>query len=205
VATFRHPSIEYTKIPQHRPFDLSPKVAGLDGARVFDKIMAKAEKVRSHTLDQSPYRMLYHRIVRHFVKCLINTPYFWNERDGQKKSEDYKELFFKSQKMVELARSVILSSTYYCFFFLGLSDSYHCGRDLILDFPADFSNMKSSVADQLCELGKMHEEELFKHSVRRRIKYRATGWIEYDEFSPPYTFFLLNDDMELNRNRQFLV
>jgi hypothetical protein len=23
--------------------------------------------------------------------------------------------------------------------------------------------------------------------------------------SPPYTFFLLNDDMELNRNRQFLV
>jgi hypothetical protein len=23
--------------------------------------------------------------------------------------------------------------------------------------------------------------------------------------SPPYTFFLLNDDMKLNRNRQFLV
>jgi len=23
--------------------------------------------------------------------------------------------------------------------------------------------------------------------------------------SPPYTFFLLNDNMELNRNRQFLV
>jgi hypothetical protein len=23
--------------------------------------------------------------------------------------------------------------------------------------------------------------------------------------SPPYTFFLLNDDMELNRNRQLLV
>jgi len=23
--------------------------------------------------------------------------------------------------------------------------------------------------------------------------------------SPPYTFFLLNDDMELNRDRQFLV
>jgi len=25
------------------------------------------------------------------------------------------------------------------------------------------------------------------------------------ELSPPYTFFLLNDDMKLNRNRQFLV
>ena len=27
----------------------------------------------------------------------------------------------------------------------------------------------------------------------------------YLEHSPPYTFFLLNDDMKLNRNRQFLV
>jgi len=137
--------------------------------------------------------MLYHRIVRHFVKCLINTPYFWNERDGQKKSEDYKGLFFKSQKMVELARSVLLSSTYYCFFFLGLSDSYHCGRDLILEFPADISKMKSSIADQLRNLGKMHEQDLFKHSVRRRIKYRATGWIEYDEFYPRSSKFIIDE------------
>ena len=128
--------------------------------------------------------MLYHRIVRHFVKCLINTPYFWNERDGKKKSEDYKELFFQSEQMAEVSRSVLLSSTYYCFFFLGLSDSYHCGRDLILEFPADLSKMKNSIVDKLRGLGKMHEQDLFRHSVRRRIKYRATGWIEYDEFYP---------------------
>ncbi len=30
------------------------------------------------------------------------------------------------------------------------------------------------------------------------------GW-QHDQASPPYTFFLLNDDMEWNRNRQFLV
>lgn len=178
------PCMEYTEIPQHRPFSLSPKVAGRDGARIFDKIMAKTEKIRSHVLDQSSYRMLYHRIVRHFVKCLINTPYFWNERDGRKKSEDYKELFFENQSIVEIFRSVLLSSTYYCFFFLVLSDSYHCGRDLILEFPVDVSKMKDSVVDKLREFGIMHEQDIFKNSVRRRIKYKATGRIEYDEFYP---------------------
>lgn len=178
------PCIEYTRIPKHRPFGLSPKVAGFVGARIFDKVMSKTEKIRFQVREQSPYRLLYHRIVRHFVKCLISTPYFWNERDGQKKSEDYKEIFFESKQMAELARSFLLSSTYYCSFFLGLSDSYHCGRDLILEFPADLSRMGQFIADKLRELGKRYEGDLFKNSIRRRIKYQATGWIEYDEFYP---------------------
>ena len=37
----------------------------------------------------------------------------------------------------------------------------------------------------------------------------ADGFTQVPNFilknSPPYTFFLLNDDMKLNRNRQFLV
>jgi hypothetical protein len=147
-------------------------------------VLSKTEKIGSHVLEKGLYKLLYHRIVRHFVKCLINTPYFWNERDGQKKSEDYKEIFFNSKQMAEISRSVLLSSTYYCSFFLGLSDSYHCGRDLILEFPVEFSKMERPIIDKLCELGKIHEKDLFKNSVRRRIKYQATGWIEYDEFYP---------------------
>lgn len=42
-------------------------------------------------------RILYHRIVRHFVKSVLETPYFSNERDGQKKSEDYKELLLDTE------------------------------------------------------------------------------------------------------------
>ena len=43
-------------------------------------------------------------------------------------------------------------------------------------------------------------------SRRRRDAFDAYDEMEaYDEFSSPYTFFLLNGDMELDRNRQFLV
>jgi hypothetical protein len=35
--------------------------------------------------------------------------------------------------------------------------------------------------------------------------FRMWSLLARPEISPPYTFFLLNDDMKLNRNRQFLI
>ena len=36
----------------------------------------------------------------------------------------------------------------------------------------------------MVKIGVEYEQDLFSHSVRRRILYKATGWIEYDEFYP---------------------
>ena len=44
--------------------------------------------------------------------------------------------------------------------------------------------MHEDLRRTLVQLGVKHEKNLYRHSVRRRIKYRATGWIEYDEFYP---------------------
>ena len=178
------PCIQYAAIPMHRPFTLSPKVAGTIGARIFDKLLSQSEPIGDLIVKQGSHRILYHRVVRHFVKSMIKTPYFWNERDGEKKSEDYKELYFKDKDAGQVARAILVSSTYYSFFFLALSDSYHLGRDLILEFPGAFSSMSKEVAKTLAALGDAHEKDLFKNCLRRKIEYQATGWIEYDEFYP---------------------
>ena len=44
--------------------------------------------------------------------------------------------------------------------------------------------MAKSDAAELRAAGVRHEKDLFKNSVRRRSKYKTTGWIEYDEFYP---------------------
>jgi hypothetical protein len=44
--------------------------------------------------------------------------------------------------------------------------------------------MPPDVQKQLVKIGIKHERDLFTHSIRRRILYKATGWIEYDEFYP---------------------
>ena len=72
----------------------------------------------------------------------------------------------------------------YYLFFIALSDAYHCGRDLVLSFPVELEALAKPQAEELRAAGVRHEKDLFKHSARRRIKYKATGWIEYDEFYP---------------------
>lgn len=147
------------------------------------------EKIKGHPLTiarlerKGGVPMLYHRIVRHFVKALFSAPYFCNERDGEKRSEDYKLVFFKDEATAKLIRSFLVSSTYYLFF-VALSDAYHCGRDLVLAFPVGIDKLAKPDKDSLITTGIRHERDLFKHSVRRRIRYRATGWIDYDEFYP---------------------
>jgi hypothetical protein len=53
-----------------------------------------------------------------------------------------------------------------------------------VNFPVDLSGMSQSLITGLASAGIRHEADLRKNSVRRKIKYKATGWIEYDEFYP---------------------
>ena len=158
------------------------KVGSAVTAKVITKINAHRLTV-GHLERKSGVPMLYHRIVRHFVKALFTAPYFQNERDGEKKSEDYKLVSFEDEQTAKLIRSHLVSSSYYLFF-LGLSDAYHCGRDLVLAFPTGIDKLSKEAKAQLIAIGTRYERDLFKHSVRRRIRYQATGWIEYDEFYP---------------------
>ena len=127
--------------------------------------------------------LLYHRIVRHFVKAFLTAPYFRNDRDGEKKSDDYKTILLENPTSANIARAFLVSSAFYLWF-VALSDAYHCGRELVLAFPVAISTFPDRLRDEAVQWGIYHEEDLRKHSVRRKIKYRATGWIEYDEFYP---------------------
>ncbi|HBJ85653.1 MAG TPA: SAM-dependent methyltransferase [Verrucomicrobiales bacterium] len=160
------------------PFKIGSELA----ARVIEKISTQRQKV-ANLERKAGVPILYHRIVRHFVKVLLTAPFFSNERDGEKKSEDYKLVFVQDENAAMLLRSFLVSSTYYVFF-IALSDAYHCGRDLVLEFPIGVDSLANSTATELRAAGIRHEKDLFKNSVRRRIKYKATGWIEYDEFYP---------------------
>lgn len=174
--------IEYYPAVQKSSIGIPFKIGCVSAARIVEKLSAKRVRV-AHLERKSGVPVLYHRIVRHFLKALLTAPFFSNERDGEKKSEDYKVVMVENHEDAKLVRSFLVSSTYY-FFFIALSDAYHCGRDLVLAFPVGTDVLTKSAAAELRVGGVRHEEDLFKNSVRRRIKYKATGWIEYDEFYP---------------------
>ena len=118
------------------------KVGSQSGARVIEKISGQRLTV-AYLERKTGVPILYHRIVRHFVKVLLAPPFFSNERDGEKRSEDYKLILVENEAVAKVVRSFLVSSTYYVFF-IALSDAYHCGRDLVLGFPIGVDKLGGS-------------------------------------------------------------
>jgi hypothetical protein len=115
-------TISYQKTPecasQHQ------KIGSPIHLSIASKVASKSGSIGHHIVSGNGSRILYHRIVRHFVKSFVEAPFFSNERDGQKRSEDYKELHFDTGIHASVVRAILISSTFYLYF-LDLSDSYH--------------------------------------------------------------------------------
>jgi len=138
-------SIQYQNISPDTLMDtLVPKIGSSDHLRILNKLFAQSKHIRHFVVNSGQHSVYAHRIVAHFVKSFDFVPYFWNERDGKKKSEDYKVFSFQSSNEALLASALLNSTTFY-YFYLTYSDAYHCGRELILAFPCD---LKSIECDQ---------------------------------------------------------
>ncbi|MCL4784223.1 MAG: hypothetical protein KJZ70_14410 [Bryobacterales bacterium] len=159
---------------------------------ILNKVLRLNRTIGHYVSRGAAHEVLFHRIVRHFVKSMIAVPYFWNERDGVKKSEDYKLLTFPDSQTALVCRSVLISNLFY-FYFLAVSDSYHLGRDIILNFPFPYERVSDADRSSLAGLGITHERSLLENSRRRRIRYKATGWIEYDEFYPRLSKYVTDE------------
>src|SRR4029077_16474619 len=81
-----------------------------------------------------------------------------------------------------LSVCAILNSNTFYFFYLSYSDAYHCGTELILAFPCDLSSLDAAVGAKLRRANADLMKEMKANRVRRKIEYRGTGLIEYDEF-----------------------
>lgn len=162
---------------------LIPKINESHDLEILSKIFSLNKAMNRYVLPSSIYSVYAHRIVAHFVKAFDFIPYFKNERDGEKKSEDYKIFPFANQNQAILASAFLNSSLFY-YYYLMYSDAYHCGRELILGFPCNLDDVDSKTANVLNNLSIQLMENFRANSIRRRIQYRGTGWIEYDEFYP---------------------
>jgi hypothetical protein len=177
-------TIVYAHVPKKIAWNgLIPKANDQIDIKILEKIFELNKTLDRFVLQKSAHSVYSHRIVAHFVKCFDFIPHFKNERDGKKKSEDYKVFSFKDQSQALLASAFLNSSLFY-YFYLIYSDAYHCGRKLILGFPCNLDLVDDVLAKELRKINKLLMTDMVKNSVRRKIKYRGTGFIEYDEFYP---------------------
>jgi hypothetical protein len=110
-------------------------------------------------------------------------PYFRSERDGEKRSEDYK-VFAVDGVAVREALACVLNSSLFYSWFVTYTDVYHCGRESVLDFPVDVAALAHRFSVELGRINERLMSDLRSHRVRRSISYQATGVVQYDEFYP---------------------
>jgi len=129
----------------------------------------------------SENKIFVHRIASYYIKCFDFTPYFSSERDGEKKSEDYKEYCFEYDKNIYLA--AISSSLFYIYWQVYF-DNFKAGKHCIESFP--FSSLKTAKdkTKRLKELSVLMMDNMLKNSIRIVAKYKSTGKVEYDNFFP---------------------
>ena len=160
-------------------------------------------RVRSQVQEASEYEVYCHRIVAHFVKALDFVPHFCSERDGTKRSDDYKIFGAASAREREPLSAVLNSNLFYSWF-VTYSDVYHCGREIVLDFPLDIRDLTQSWGEELRAINTKLMSSLRRDTIRRRIPYENTGLVEYDEFYPRLSKPIIDEiDVVLARHYGF--
>jgi hypothetical protein len=181
ARSFLFNQICYSEIPSNLVrHGLLPKLS-IEGLTILSAIAKQGKTVARSVVSESVHTAYAHRIVAHYIKAFDFIPFFRSERDGQKRSEDYKPFSFLAEPELEVFTGLLNSSVFYLWF-VAYSDVFHCGRDLILDFPADLSALSKSKV--LVTKTRTLMQAYRDTSVRRAIPYKATGLVEYDEFYP---------------------
>ncbi len=124
-----------------------------------------------------------HRVMTMFIKCFDFIPYFRNDSDGVKKSDDYKPFQFRSEPEAQSALAILNSSTFFLYF-ITVGDCFHCGRDYVLSFPAGLGKMPVTSQRRLVALGSELMTDLKSNAIRKCAVSEKTGTVEYDEFWP---------------------
>jgi hypothetical protein len=178
------PLVTYVRVEQDfMRLGLIPKIGAWEHTSILRKLCSNKQNVQASISAVASHYVYCHRIVAHFVKAFDFIPFFHNARDGEKKSEDYKVFSTDSQRKCDVLTALLNSNLFYCWF-VSYSDVYHCGREIILDFPCDIAALSEALGEELHEVKNRLMESLRNNSVRRVIPYKATGLVEYDEFYP---------------------
>lgn len=175
---FVFPSIAYKDL-RLNPLGFGfPKIGSELEIGVLEKVFSHAS-LSIHLSETSDKRVLVHRIAHYYIKCFDFTPYFRSDRDGEKKSEDYKE--YAALPPIQPIVAFVNSSTFY-FYWQVFFDGFKAGKECVERFPA--GRPEGSIRDVLASVASQLMEDMRANATRLRANYRTSGNVEYDQFYP---------------------
>jgi len=156
-----------------------PKLGEKIEYNILEKI-SRDKPLRNFLLN-SGAEFYCHRISRYFIKSTNFIPYFCSERDGVKRSDDFKVYFVATASDASLVVAALNSSLFYWFWRV-MFDGYHCGKDNIGEFPFEITRVDTKLIDPLKGVVRKLMVDFRTNSERKKVQYKGSGVVEYDEF-----------------------
>ncbi len=156
-----------------------PKISTKLEKDIMNKLFSK-RKLAYHTSSVGKHIVYIHRIASYYIKCFNFQPHFKNDRDGVKKSEDYKIYHFTQNSYQYIS---IISSSIFYIYWLFFYDLFKAGKYAIENFPiGDFNDVK--IEENLDLIGEELMRDVVSNSKRMSVIYKNTGNVEYDQYFP---------------------
>ncbi len=169
---------------------LIPKTGSSIATKILKRILKKEPFQKNFVLIGPT--IYIHRVLTMYVKCFNFIPYFKNDTDGIKKSEDYKPYVTKDDYCAQVALSVINSTTFF-YYYITYGDCFHCGKEFVHSFPVGLNSVDSKLGKTLQKIADSLMEDMKKNAVRRIAHSKKTGRVEYDEFWPKYSKSIIDN------------
>jgi len=168
-----------------------PKINNEIAQNILQKLSLKCAVL--YINNSSNISFYVHRIPYNYVKAIDFIPYFWNEKDGEKKSEDYKPYWLnyrEGEKRVVLA---VLNSNLFFWWWYTLFEGYHCGKHEIYAFPVGLEQMLLICREHLKKLANELMIDIQKNKKMKSCQYKNTGKVRYEEFYPRLSKPIINE------------
>ena len=166
-----------------------PKIADCVGKSIIDKLKNTKKSLLSFKTGKFACR--FHNSPQYWIRATDFVPYFWNERDGKKQSQQIKDLRF-SKKEHALAFCCLLNSSLFYWWFIISSDCRHLNMREIDNFSFNPENLNQTQWVQLSEITEELMKDYRNHANRKETNYKTTGKVVYDEFFPRCSKSIIN-------------
>ena len=161
-----------------------PKIGDPQLNAILRKLASYNEKFGDVYSRSSSYQAYYHNAPLYWIRGSKSAPYFWNEREGEKTSSQYKAYGVNNKTQLTLLLSVLNSSLFYMWFVV-YGDMRHLNRREIDTFP--ICRISGDMEERLTSLLGRLMQDYEDHKTRKECIYKSTGLVKYDEYHPKHS------------------
>jgi hypothetical protein len=163
--------------------NIIPKINKNIEIDILSKLNKENKELQTYVNKTGKFSFYYHNAPQYFIRAHSFIPYFWNEKEGEKISDQIKKITFQLKDMHIVSITILCSSLFYWWFVL-LSDCRHLNLKEINEFPINFDEMQKDIISELIKHCQILENDYKKNVNRKETFYKTTGKVIYDEFFP---------------------